>query len=166
MARGIALIVAAIVLGVVLLRATDSPTPSPIKATTSGTTATTPTTAPDGTSSTTAAPPATTTNAKAHTPSQVQVLVANGSGVAGAAGRVAGKLNAVNYVVKPSVNAKATASASVVYFTPGYEADARAIAALLSPQPSVQPLPDPPPVKDMAGAKVLVVVAADLAAGH
>ena len=62
----------------------------------------------------------------------------------------------------PAGNTK-VASASNVYYQPGYAADARAIAGSLSPQPSVLPMPTPAPVKDLVGAKILVVVAADLA---
>jgi hypothetical protein len=164
MVRGIALIVAAVVLGVVLLRATDSPAPTSISATSTDTASTTPSSVANDGSTTVPSTP-TTTKAAAHTASDVQVLVANGSGVAGAAGRVATKLGSKNYVIKPSVNTATTASASAVYYQPGYQADAEAIAALLTPKPGVQPMPDPAPVKDLTGAHVLVVVAANLAAG-
>jgi hypothetical protein len=164
MVRGIALIVVAIVLGVVLLRATDSPAPSTISATSGGTTSSTPTSVA-GSSSTTAPTTDTTTKTTAHNPSEVPVLVANGSGVNGAAGRVAAILQPKNYIIKPSVNT-GTAPASVVYYQPGYQADAEAIAALLTPKPAVQAMPDPAPVKNLAGAQVLVVVAANLTAGN
>jgi hypothetical protein len=156
-ARGIALIVAAIVLGVVLLNATDKSPELTAKADTPGVTTTT--TARDSTTSSTAP-------AKAHDPAQVPILVANGSKVKGAAGRIAESLKASNYVLKESVNTDTPAEGSVVYYTPGYEADARAVAALLTPPPAVQAMPSTAPVKNLAGAKLLVVVAADLAAGH
>jgi hypothetical protein len=159
MARGIALIVAAVVLGVVLLNATDSPEPFVPKVTAAdGPTTTTPSTS--ATDATTTTP--TTAAAKAHKPGEVQVLVVNGSGVNGAAGRVATTLSSEGYTLKPSGNVK-TAAASNVYFQPGYQADAQAIAAKLTPAPGVLPMPTPAPVKDLAGAHVLVVVAADLA---
>jgi hypothetical protein len=161
MIRGIALIVAAIVLGVVLLNATDSPAPFvPKVAASDGTT--TSTTVAAG-SSTTASTTATTTAAKAHKPSEVTVLVVNGSRVSGAAGRIATSLGAAGYLLKPSGNTPNPAVASNVYYKPGYEADARAIAGRLTPAPGVLPMPTPAPVKDLAGANVLVVVAADLA---
>ncbi|MCU1372842.1 MAG: hypothetical protein JWO68_128 [Actinomycetia bacterium] len=166
MARGIALIVAAIVLGVVLLRATDSPAPVPVKSTTGTTTATTPGSVATGTQTTGTTTPTTAgAGTKAHNPTEVAVLVANGSRVKGAAAGLATKLKAANYLVKPSVNTKATASASVVYYDPGYQADAQAIANTLNPKPAVQPMPDVLPVADRAGAQVLVVIAADLASG-
>ena len=159
MARGIALIVAAVLLGVILLRATDSPEPfagvDTEDASDSVTTATTDPTAP------TTAP---TTVVPAHNPAEVTVLVANGAGIPGLASTVADQLKGANYVVAEPGNTKAPADESAVFFTPGYEADAAAIAALLSPPPKVAPLPDPAPVDDMKSAQVLVVAAADLAA--
>jgi len=65
--------------------------------------------------------------------------------------------------VQTPTNTKAPADTSMVFYTAGYEADAAAIAALLSPAPATAALPEPPPVDDMKGAHVLVVAAADLA---
>jgi len=158
LARGIALIVAAVVLGLVLLNSTDKGPVLSAK-TDDAVGVTTTTTDKDSTTSTTVA-------AKAHDPAEVAILVANGSGVKGAAGRIAESLKASNYVLKESTNTKAAAEASVVYFAPGYQADARAVASLLTPPPGVQPMPAELPVKDLAGAKLLVVVAADLANGR
>jgi hypothetical protein len=160
MARGIALIVAAVLLGVILLRATDSPEPFANVDTAEvdddqGTTVTTDPTAPTTTP---------TTVQPAHNSAEVTVLVANGAGIPGLASKVADQLKGANYIVAEPGNTKAPADESAVFFTPGYEADAAAIAALLSPPPKVAPLPDPPPVDDMKSAPVLVVAAADLAA--
>ena len=163
MLRGVALIVVAVVLGVVLLRSTDkttSFTPKPTGDASASETTTTTTTAPGSSTSTTAA-------AKAHDPSQVQILVANGTGgIKGAAKTIADKLTASNYVLKPSVDTKSPAEGSVVYFAAGYEADAQKVAALLTPPPGVQPMPAVLPVKDLAKANVLVIVASDLVTGH
>jgi hypothetical protein len=164
MARGIALIVVAVVLGVVLLRSTDSPADPVVSSGGGGGKATTTTsTAPPAGGSTTTTAPA----AAAHDPSKVAILVANGTGgqVKGAAGRIAATLKTSNYLLKEATNTKAPAESSVVYFAAGYEPDARKIATLLTPQPKVAALPAASPVKDLAGANVLVVVAADLAAG-
>jgi hypothetical protein len=159
MARGIALIVAAVLVGVVLLRATDGPADftrvedsSPVTTDSSKTTVSTP---GDTTPVTTATP--------ARNPAEVTVLVANGAGINGLASKVADKLKAANYVTAEPGNTKAPADESAVFYTPGYEADAGAVAALLTPPPKVAPLPDPPPVDDMKSAQVLVVAAADLA---
>jgi hypothetical protein len=163
-ARGVVLIVVGVVLAVLLLRATDSS--EPFQTTSSGpsspaggtsTSTTQHTGAAAGGSTTTAVP------AKAHDPAQVTVLVANGSGVSGAAGKVATTLKGSNYVTLPSVNTTSPASASVVYYVPGYEADAKAVAALLKPVPGTAAMPTPPPVANLQNANVVVVVAADLA---
>jgi hypothetical protein len=159
MVRGLALILVAVVLGVVLLRSTDR-TPAFVASTDKGDVGTTATTDPsDDASSTTA----TTAAAKAHDPSQVTILVANGSGKAGAAARIAQTLAASNFVLKPSTNTKTMADASIVYYAAGYEADAKAIAQMLTPQPAAQAMPATLPVADLAGAHILVIVAADLA---
>ena len=156
MARGIALIVAAVLLGVVLLRATDDSdfAANASDGTSTKTTASTPVTQPDTTA---------TSSAAAHNPAAVTVLVANGAGIDGLASKIADKLKAANFVTAEPSNTKAPADESAVYFTPGYQTDAEAVAALLSPPPKVSPLPDPPPVDDMKGGQVLVVAAADLA---
>jgi hypothetical protein len=91
------------------------------------------------------------------------VLVANGAGIGGLAGRIAETLNGANYVTAEPTNTRAPANESIVFFTPGYESEAAAIAALLSPTPRVEALPDPPPVENVGTANVLVVAAADLA---
>jgi len=167
MVRGIALIVVAVVLGVVLLHSTDRSTSFTAK--TKAASASSPTTTVKPSTSTTAAGgPTTTTTAPAgaHDPSKVAITVANGSTVKGAAAKVGQTLAASNYVLKPATNTKTAASASVVYFTAGYEADAKAIAKLLTPQPAVSAMPATLPVADLQKANILVVVAADLAAGH
>ena len=160
MARGILLIVVAILLGVVLLNATDDPEPFTAR---SGSEepdrGATPTTDPATTDTTdTTLPPS------PRDPSEVTVLVVNGSGVRGVAGRITETLKGSAYVTVDPGNIEAV-EASVVYFVEGYEADARAVATLLTPQPAVEPMPDPAPVADLQGAQVLVVVAADLAGG-
>jgi hypothetical protein len=160
MARGILLIIVAVVLGLVLLNSTDKTTP--FTAASGGDTKVTTAETVKGSTSTST----TLAVAKAHDPAEVTILVANGSGKAGVAAKIAALLKGSNFVLKESTNTKTPASASVVYFAPGYEADAKAVAALLTPKPTTQPLPNPLPVKDLVGAKVLVVVAADHAAGR
>ncbi|MCB0996149.1 MAG: LytR C-terminal domain-containing protein [Acidimicrobiales bacterium] len=111
----------------------------------------------------------TTTDAAAtvHPPQEVLVLVANGAGVQGAAGVASSELILQNY--NPMTPTNATTQdyqASVFYYGPDYEADARQIAQILGGSPDqVQPMPASPPVGDLAGANVLVVIGADLANG-
>lgn len=161
MARGIALIVVAVLIGVVLLKATDSPeafTSSTVDQSSDDGDGTTVTTADPGDTATTTAPAAVARN-----PAEVTVLVANGAGIQGLATRIADQLKAANYVTADPGNTKAPADESAVFYIPGYEADAAAIAQLLTPVPKVAPLPDPPPVDDLQASHVLVVAAADLA---
>ena len=158
MARGIGLIVVAVVLGLVLLRATDSPEPFEPKVTSTAE-------RPEGTPGDEDEDATTTTVAQARNPAEVSILVANGSGVTGAGGRITETLGGSNYVLKDPTNTTSPAETSAVYFVEGYEADAKAVAQLLTPVPAALPMPDPVPVKDLAGANILVVVAADLAAG-
>ncbi len=161
LARGVVLIVAAVIVGVLLLRSTDSAEPFRATAAT-----TTPTGGGGQTTNTTGGQAATTTTtvaAKAHDPATVTVLVANGSGVKGAAGKIATTLKGSNYVTATPANTTAPVNASIVYFAPGYELDAKAVAALLKPTPGTAAMPNPLPVTDLAGAQVLVVIASDLA---
>lgn len=162
MARGIVLIVVAVLLGVVLLNATDDPEPfadaSDQESDERGATPTTESPAAEDETTSTSAP------AVARDPAEVTVYVVNGSGVRGVAGRITEQLKAATYITVDPGNIDVVDS-SRVYFTPGYEADAAAVAGLLTPPPAVEALPDPPPVDDLQGAQVLVVVAADLAGG-
>jgi len=158
LARGVVLIAAAVVIGIVLLRATDGSEPFRAVAEDDGGDSSGDPAQPGGEETTS------TTAAAARDPAQVTVLVANGSGVKGAAQRISDTLKASNYVTAQPVNTTARADASAVYFIEGYEPDARAVAKLLNPAPNVAAMPNPPPVSNLAGAQVLVVVAADLAA--
>jgi hypothetical protein len=148
--RGALLIAAAVILGAGLLaKSFDSGGPLNTGSTTSPTTHTT-------------VPPSstTTTIAQPHDPSQVKVLVLNGSGKSGVAGTTSDTLKAANYATLEPGNAAQTAT-SVVYFVPGYDADAQAVATKLGlPASSVQPLPNPSPV-DSKDANVVVVIGAD-----
>ena len=89
---------------------TSSPEISEASTTTSATAATTTTT-------TTSAVPATTSPVVADlSPSQLQVQVLNGSGVAGAAGRLSASLRDAGYAVLPAGNAPGRFATSAVYY--------------------------------------------------
>ena len=85
------------------------------------TTSTTTTSAVPATTSTT------TTAPVAESPVVLQVQVLNGSGVAGAAGRLTDKLSQAGYVVLPPENAPQRYSSSAVYFQDGWQAKAEEI---------------------------------------
>ena len=90
---------------------------------------------PPGTSTTTtttSAAPVTTTSSTTTTtvvesPAVLQVQVLNGSGVAGAAGRMTDKLSEAGYVVLSPENAPQRYSSSAVYYQEGWEARAEEI---------------------------------------
>lgn len=157
-ARGVILVVIGVVLGLILLARSGGigfePDSSGLSIDTGGTTTTTE--AP----STTAAP---TTD---RPPQSVTVVVANGSGVSGLAGKTAGFLAQAGYVESIATDAESQVAESVVYFAPGFEASAAAIARLLAlPENRVQALP---PGAKLAGnqptdAGVIAVIAADVA---
>ncbi len=174
MIRGVVLIVIAVLLGVVLLNATDEPF-----TTDDGTTAIggddDATDAPDddeepddgAVTTTPSTTPSTTPAAAARPPAEVTVLVANGSGVAGAAATFSEQVGASGYVTAAPANTRGgeLVEASVVFYTEGYEAEAAALAGTLSPVPAIAPLPEPAPVDDLRGAAVVLILGPDLATG-
>ena len=95
-------------------------------------------------------------------PAEVKVLVANGSGVQGAAGRATESLLGQGYNALSPVNAESQ-SETRLYYAVGFEADAQAIAQLLSAPPDrLAPMIDPPPGGvDLRGANVLVLLGPD-----
>jgi hypothetical protein len=107
----------------------------------------------------------TTTVASAHTPAQVTVLVANGSGTVGAAAKVTKLISDAGYTTLTAVDANNRSTpATTVYYGAGYHADAVALAGLIgAPVPGVQPMPLPVPVSSLESANVLIVLGADRA---
>jgi len=156
MLRGAVLIGVAVLLGALLLAQSFKDGGSPVSA--------------GGTTTSTVKRTETSTTAPAvpqpHDPATVKVLVLNASGKSGVAKAGADQLKAANYTTLDPANAatsKAIAT-SVVYFTPGYDADAQQIAAKLGLSPSaVQPLPSPPPpeIGDPRDANIVVLIGTD-----
>ncbi len=98
-------------------------------------------------------------------PSTIGVLVANGTDVLGAAGRLSGELNAANYVTLRPHNASPQ-TGSAFYYRAGHEVDAQCIARLLGePEKPLWPMPDPPPggltLESLGNAYVLVLIGPD-----
>jgi len=122
-----------------------------------------------GTSSTTTTTnphaPTTTTTAPKVKPSNVPVLVANASGVTGAAAAFTSQLQVAGWNVQAPINATANVSTSAVYYVAGQKEAAEEIAESLHlPASAVLPYTTAAPVTSMGTAEVLVVVAPDLAA--
>lgn len=101
-------------------------------------------------------------------PASLLVYVANGSGVAGAAGVATAELTAAGYTaaIPPEGSAPTTPTTIVYYYqdaTTNYQADAQAVAAVLGAQPTaVQPLPADPGF-DIKNATVVVWLGPDIA---
>lgn len=161
MVRGVVLILVAVVLGVVLLQATDGPDPFTAVDDDGGAAAgRTTTSVLGGGQERTTTTPSTSPEVD---PSTITVLVANGSGgVAGLAGALTEQLEGAGYQTAPPSNVDPV-DVSVVYYTTGFEEAAEAVASLFDPAPEVAPLPDPSPVDDLRAANVVLVAAADLA---
>jgi hypothetical protein len=102
-----------------------------------------------------------TTTTTAVDPATVHVFVANGSGVSGAAGRTSQLLASKQYPTPATGNAPAT-TITTVYYQPGHANEAHLVAQSLDlPAASVAPMPNPPPVSNLQGATVLVVIGSD-----
>jgi hypothetical protein len=162
--RGILLIAVAVLIGVLILRnGFDDNGGSAAPGTDGGTTPTSVspnTTAVGGGGTDTTA---VTTAPSVRPPNQVKVFVANGAGIQGAAGRAADTLKAAGYVAVAG-NSPNRVQTTTVYYTEGFQAEAQAVAAALgAPAESVQPMPTPPPVADIQGSQVLVVLGPDVA---
>lgn len=112
---------------------------------------------PSEASTTTTAPPVTVPVA------QLEVIVANGSGVAGRAKRTAELLKGAGYATVSFVDGNTT-TVSQVFFIGEAQADAAGVAAALNlPADRVVPMPQAVPLNDsqMGTSKVLVLVGPD-----
>lgn len=154
--RGAVLLAVAVALGIVLLNAADDPPPDRVAAggRSDDTVVTT----------TTSTLPATTApTVPLRAPKDVKVISANGTDVKGVARKATDQLKAAGYNVLAPTDSK-RADASAVYFTPGFEREAQAVAAALGLAPTdVTALPTPSPVPDARGANIVVVVGPELA---
>ncbi|HEX2700263.1 MAG TPA: LytR C-terminal domain-containing protein [Acidimicrobiales bacterium] len=154
--RGAALLVVAVLLGIVLLNAADDAPPDRVAAGTSK---------DDGESEVTTSTGVTTTVVilPVRAPADVKVISANGTDTKGVARKATDQLKAVGYNVLSPTDAPKTA-ASAVYFAGDFQREAEGVAANLGlPPTSVQPVPTPGPLADPRGADVIVVVGPELA---
>ena len=101
-----------------------------------------------------------------HPPSEVRVLVANGTDVGGAAGAIREVLiSDQGYNGLPPVNATSeeVPEFSFVYYANGYELDARNVGLIINvDSTNVIPMPAALPVADLAEANILVLLGSDL----
>ena len=135
--------------------------------------ATTPTGGQEATTGTTAVPAAPGQSAETdpaadplvtlRPPAEVRVLVLNGGGPQGIAARGTEMLQGQSYITAAPQNASANGP-STIHYADGYEAEALAVAAVFGPgiDALVQPLdPANPPIGDIQGASVIVVIGDD-----
>jgi hypothetical protein len=165
--RAALLIGAAVVIGLLLLHRTGGAVS--IGSGTSNTTfPTIPSSVNPGGGGTTATTAGRTTSTPATTglrqPQDIKVLVANGTSTPGLAGKISNLVHSKGYVTLASTNSTQKPTSSIVYFQPSYSGDAAALAAKLNlPATAVQAMPQPPPVANLNGANILLVVGPDLA---
>lgn len=96
-----------------------------------------------------------------------KVLVANASGAPGSAGQMTTALQAQQFVVTQPLNADPAVgklTTTLVYYVPGFEAQATLVADVLGGV-QILPVPTPPPVEGgtLGEATVLVMLGGDLA---
>ena len=105
----------------------------------------------DVTTTGTTSPPVTRAN------EQVRVIVLNGGGPSGSASTSSTALAAAAFVTLDAADTDDVA-ATVVYATPGFEADAANVARALNIPAPVQPLPATPPTGTPVGQVDVIVV--------
>jgi len=166
-ARGAALVVVAVVIGLFLLReGLDTSEAVTTNSSDQGSDTSDSNDASDGTDE--GAGTTTTTTVPTRAPEDVPTIVLNDSGVAGAAGGYSDALAAAGYqLTNPdgaNADAEGDAATTVIYFAPGFEEDAAAVGVVIGAPATVVPaeLPTTPP-GPIAGASVVVVLGADLA---
>ena len=91
--------------------------------------------------------PASTPAVTRRAPALVNVLVINGSGKNRAASRVGDYLKTNQYNLRKSVDANSSTLSGVVYFNADFQVEASDIATLLGITGSIGAMPVPPPVK-------------------
>ena len=156
-AKGVLLVAAALLVGVVLLNRFDDNSVSftPGIDVESGTTTT------RRLPTVTALP--TTTLPQPRSPADVRVLPANGTNTTGLGARTNDFLRRANYNALAPIDATRVLDASIVAFKAEFEAEARVLAQLLQlPLSAVRPLDDSTPVPETRGADIVVVAGNDL----
>ena len=143
---------------------TSTSTAPATTATTSTTISGVPTELSEPPSTTTTAAPATTTTTTTVTESPVtlQVQVLNGSGVAGAAGRLTTKLAEAGYTVLPAGNAPQRYATSAVYYQEGWQDRAEEILAATEIE-GIEQVSTMPQIFASEQAAVVVLIGRDTA---
>ncbi len=151
------LLAIAVVLGIIILQATDNSGGGPAEVT-SG-----PEAEEKEESTSTTSSPGTTTRAL-RMPAEVKVLPSNGTQLSGLGSRVGDTLKANGYLnTLSAVDATANnVETTIVQYTTDFGPEAQVVAAILGlPATVVKPI-DNPPVRDTRGADVIVIAGTDL----
>lgn len=106
----------------------------------------------------------TETTVPVKTPAEVTVIVLNGTSVSGAAGKYSTAIGSAGYQMLEPGDASTKIPVTAVFFTQGFEREAAAVALAAGAPATVTPaaLPAPPP-GEVGAANVVVVIGADLA---
>jgi len=157
-ARGIILLIVALLLGIFILNKTQG---GGSATSVSSAPRTTTTKAAKGTKGTTTSTPPSTRAVRQ--PAAIKVLAANGSGVAGLGSKTGDRLTAAGYNSLAPANTTSDVSTSVVEFTPGFDLEALFVAQALGlSAAAVKPLAPDVPVADTKSADIVVLVGPDL----
>jgi hypothetical protein len=160
-ARGAALVVVAVLLGLVLLR--NGLDTSEV-VTSNGSDSSSDGSDDGGTDDASDSGEETTTTLAARPPAEVSVVVLNGTSVSGAAGKYSTAIGTAGYQMLEPGDAATKIPATQVFFAPGFEMEAAAVALAAGVPATVTPaaLPTPPP-GEVGTANVVVVIGADIA---
>lgn len=149
--RGLALILVAIGIGMLLLYVVDDGTSGPANDAAAVTTAPTVTTTANGATTE-------TTAAATRPPAEVRIKVYNASGVAGAAGSMTDDLATAGYTDALAPGNLATSATTYVACRSGFAgAEAAALATAVGANATVQAWPDPAP-SDVGDAACIIVI--------
>jgi len=161
-ARGAALVVVAVLLGLVLLR--NGLDTSEVVTSSNDRESSDDGGSDEGTDEGTDTGEETTTTLAVRTPAEVTVIVLNGTSVGGAAGKYSTAIGTAGYQMLEAGDSEVKVPTTQVYFVPGYEQEAAAVALAAGAPATVTPaaLPTPPP-GEVGAAHVVVVIGADLA---
>jgi hypothetical protein len=110
-----------------------------------------------------AKPSAPTTTTTTVPPAKVPVVVANASGITGAAAALSARIQASGWDMLPPANATSDVTTSRVYYQAGFQPEAASIASSLGlPASAVVPYTSAAPVSSIGTAEVIVVAGPDI----
>lgn len=160
MARGVAVVIVAVIAGFVLYKATIADDSSSVASV-----VTSQTTVPAVDPNAVTTVPAVTVPER--TPGEVKVISVNAAGVNGVAGKATEQVISFGYNPLTPATAATKYDSSRIYYQPGFDREGLTLAASLGLLPEqVEPMPATPPIDlaDLQDAGLLLMVAPDLVA--